>query len=895
MNIRILYITLLLVMLPFMCVKSQEKRVVTGSVSIDTADPGLEVEVMKDIVIYTFIEKKDVDEAIEILKTKPKEKIKFYFDIAKPDPRIMTIGEFKLTMPASGGYLLVWCPEYTKCPHALYEHRTVSSGMNIVLKYDDEKFERTITEKGDTVRQVRNVTITAERIGAKGSVSASAEEGGVMESEMILKIPYRVKPNMRVAVQPMWYDRVDIGNENSDTLFSYGKIVYRDRNEYKTTLTRLMDFDLMRDTIYSMASDSTTRYVKEVDGHKIFSNIQFSPKNDTIFVHVIDTVSGFDPDYSHPYPFGVVVAVGDYNTIIYKETEKDEGERRAPLKFLDFTFKEFLPDKKKFKVKMENRSYEAPGELKLNFQQGRAVIVPNDSSSRAQLDNLRATFAGIKADSSRTLAHVTVYGMASPEGNLSHNKELARKRAQYAMEQIKTFTERSVQMYEPQVAPWSDVVELLIADGLTEEADELNTIIAAHPGDIMAQGRRIAALGCYETIKERYLPMLRTVRYNYKVNIEDQLPPDTVLQRYREGNFDSFKRGEYWTLFNFIEDKNELEGVVKHAHDVTRNTDDSDSVYCKGYWPYAACLLACCYIARDTVDLDVLSPFLDLNVVNDTVSRLRFQRNSSITTNRIVEYINYPEVAANQLIMVLKQPNSPLRRKIPVLEAIMKGQGLEYDTLAAISKCMRGGYKPGNVSNEDEAQRIRNIVSSTSATNYVIINLAMDEPGDTDTKYLDAAEEKSAMLPDNAVSDYLKAVIKFRKNDNLAADSLLAESFVKDPKMIAIAYIDQDLISADGSYKVVTGGLRFWNTIMSGKVEGKEDHPYTWWAKAFAELNKGSYADVELAKEYMYRCFELDKRYLRILSVSIKSDKEIVNNALLTERLREIRSEYDRE
>ena len=138
MNIRILYITLLLVMLPFMCVKSQEKRVVTGSVSIDTADPGLEVEVMKDIVIYTFIEKKDVDEAIEILKTKPKEKIKFYFDIAKPDPRIKTIGKFKLTMPPSGGYLLVWCPEYTKCPYAQYEHRTVSSGMNIVLKYDDE-------------------------------------------------------------------------------------------------------------------------------------------------------------------------------------------------------------------------------------------------------------------------------------------------------------------------------------------------------------------------------------------------------------------------------------------------------------------------------------------------------------------------------------------------------------------------------------------------------------------------------------------------------------------------------------------------------------------------------------------------------------------------------------
>jgi hypothetical protein len=129
-------------------------------------------------------------------------------------------------------------------------------------------------------------------------------------------------------------------------------------------------------------------------------------------------------------------------------------------------------------------------------------------------------------------------------------------------------------------------------------------------------------------------------------------------------------------------------------------------------------------------------------------------------------YTNGPSVAANQLIMTLKQPKRSYKKHIPILQSLIDGKGAEYDTLLIFSKCMEGKYDGPSA----EAQEIRKVVSAVSATNAVVINLAVNDS----PEFLEAAIADSVNLPDNAISDYLKSIICLRKNDKEKAERYLA-------------------------------------------------------------------------------------------------------------------------
>ena len=190
---------------------------------------------------------------------------------------------------------------------------------------------------------------------------------------------------------------------------------------------------------------------------------------------------------------------------------------------------------------------------------------------------------------------------------------------------------------------------------------------------------------------------------------------------------------------------------------------------------------------------------------------------------------------------------------------------------------------------------MRKIVSSTSTTNAVIINLAME-----DETNLALAESSSKELPDNAVSDYLKAVIKLRKKDNLKAQKHLATSFVRDLNMIPIACNDEDLLSSTDTENntFVGGALKLWQdtmrTIVSIKKEAKipaqpdsiatdstaantpyidpalaaleeeeeqaeldEKFPFTWYIRAMDMLGDKEEGNDEEGKEALFKCFKI--------------------------------------
>ena len=936
MKIRYIHIILILFLLfPFAGeLKAQIQRI-SGEVYVDQSEEDVIANGMfqynRYVVVYTFTERSDAESALRKLQSSPNSAINTYLGMVKPNEA----GKFTVDYYSIAPVMLVWCSD-RRYESKVLEGGIIRNGMRINLPAkgaaDKGVEQEDMTKK---VHELQNVTIEEKKIKTGTNIATSEEEDGLITSQVMIEIPYPdhiKRKNLRVVAQPMWYDRVDMIDEMSDTVFSYGRVVFGDSDEYLETQTRLMDYDVMRDTLYSYNEHAKNHRYNRIVRKKtknsadeivevedtLISRISFT--KDSIHIFIIDTVSGIDPDGSHPYPFGAIVAVGDYNTVIYKDSSKrNNGERRSPLKFLDFKFKEFMPDPEDFREDQNEELQQVPGELHLNFEVGKATIIPNDSTSIAQLEDLRKTFSSVSQNGGSILA-VTVHGMASPEGNLAGNKDLARRRAQYAINEIHRFTNSRIDMEEPEVAGWNKVADLLAADGYASEAEAVNEIVNKYPGNIYAQYGQIKNLPYYrELIYDIYLPKLRTVRYSYIFRKYDILSADELLKRFKENKGMVRDRGSFFALFNEITDKKELEPIAKHALEVTRNNYSADSIYNKGYWAYPACLLACCYIARDTADYNLLMPFLDLKPIkvwNDStqsydlqISDPEIKREGLNESGRgkILNYVNFPEFAANQLIMILNTGGlSQYRNIVPSLEAIITGAiekgkaGMEYDTIMAMSKCYRGGYKVGNISKtEAEAAKVRNIAASTSSTNLVVVNLAADEPYDTsdDNKYLAIAADGIKNLPDNAESDYLKSVTMLRLNKREQAEQYLAESFMKDYKMMAYANNDLDLMpnpesAEDSDYKVIYGAMRLWKATMDTISAGNDKHAYTWYKKSLEELNKGKTANIELAKEHMYRCFNLDNRYFTILGVAIRNDDAIRKKKDIVATLKEFRKNY---
>ena len=903
-----------------------------------TLDDGATQIAPQDLKIYTFSTKADAVKGLEALK-----RGRLRDDALKfATPAKMSVEDY--------GYAIKFSIDLLDTPEAtaLFWHE----GYEAVYRskknlYDKIEISLTAVKEEqvslDSIQKLKNVTIEDTYTGSTVTGSSETiEEDGLMTSKSSFVVPYRLKSNMRVVAQPVWYDRVDVANKEMDKVFSFGSVVYSDEEEYKISQSRRMDFDINNDSLHYADVNSKRFIVRDtlraengtilaINERK--SEIKLLTSSDTILVHLIDTVSGFDPDPSHAYPFGAIVQVLDYNTVLYSDVKIDNGERRSPLKFLNLKFNSFVPDANFFFEEMSNTKNEQKGELRLNFLVGRTTIDSRDTTNTAQLNKLYDLLGEIQRDfENRALLYVDVYGMASPEGNLESNKALARGRAQYTADQIKRFTKRPINIKESRVAPWSIVADTLARDGYNAVAEEMRAIIEKHPDNIQMQGSMIAGLSAYPMIKDLYLPKFRTVRYVVVENKIGKKEPARILREYRQ-NPNNLSRAEYWALIQYIkDDKAMLREVATNALKYTQMDEYSEDPFNHyGYWAYPAGLLAHCYVDADTIDFSVLEPYLDLknkSESSDSISMLQFLHFKQ--GGSVIRYFNSPEFAANQLVMTLKQSNRARRELIPMLELLITKKGLAYDTLLSVSKCMRGKYR----GESNEAKEIRKKVASMSVTNAAVLNLALYETGNANEKYLDLAIADSINLPNNAVSDYLKSIMCLRKKDLEKAESYLASSYCKDYKMISISNNDKDLLPEYKSdYHVSAPALKLWRDNMGDYIrsinrkqvtksetiaadstlavmglaadsvrtytevvemseEDFENNVFVRYIGAFDKLiDKNDSNDAE-AKELLYSIFDADREFLSIFNVLIIRTDAIVNSKRLMTKMMNIRNEY---
>ena len=612
---------------------------------------------------------------------------------------------------------------------------------------------------------IRTSTITAVRdqvgvLDPQGDI-----EGNWLKARSTIALPENSgKTNARMIVQPILIDGV-----TKDTL-RYLKPTVMDGQEYRVTQLRRMNYNADNDPLNRWLSPDT-----------LTSAAQIVSWADTIYLE----------NPSKNYQVKGIIQLEDYNLPYFKKEYFLASSRlRRPLRFLEYSMDPYMLDPEQYRERAKREKRNTAGNMSLNFMVGKAQLAADDEEGRRQIDSVKSVLLDIIHGEGSQLKEFHITGTASPDGPYAGNMNLAKKRMEYALNQIvsvlpKNVRDRVYMTTTATVAPWTAVAELLEADSLMVEAKAIRDIVSNNPGTPDRQWGKIRALPYYRSLIVNYLPRLRSVRYQYGYEIFRELTPEEILERYR--NDEDYRSGrkrfalyEYWHLFQLVKEPDELEKLHKRAYD--------ESIEANGRpWILAANSLAASYIARGVADTTLLRNFIDLQTPVVDYHLMKMNGNG-------YDIVNPEAVVANQMIMYVMTNNF---RKAGQLTNILPDND-KNRLVRAYALCLGGYYKGGNT--PDQRRRAREVfetVSESSPLNKVVLCLAMN------TKTYDTlAEEAMSALPsDSALTDYLWAVIYGRKGartqdfmDDMASEDYLVACFRKDPSYIDIAAGDGDIV-----------------------------------------------------------------------------------------------------
>lgn len=653
-----------------------------------------------------------------------------------------------------------------------YYEITISETGALIFKADMKpavlekvNYRLEINVKIEMGNYIRTSTITAVRdqvgvLDPQGDI-----EGNWLKARSTIALPENSgKTNARMIVQPILIDGV-----TKDTL-RYLKPTVMDGQEYRVTQLRRMNYNADNDPLNRWLSPDTLTSAAQI-------------------VNWADTIYLENPGKN--YQVKGIIQLEDYNLPYFKKEYFLASSRlRRPLRFLEYSMEPYMLDPEQYRERAKREKRNTAGNMSLNFMVGKAQLAADDEEGRRQIDSVKSVLLDIIHGEGSQLKEFHITGTASPDGPYAGNMNLAKKRMEYALNQIvsvlpKNVRDRVYMTTTATVAPWTAVAELLEADSLMVEAKAIRDIVSNNPGTPDRQWGKIRALPYYRSLIVNYLPRLRSVRYQYGYEIFRELTPEEILERYR--NDEDYRSGrkkfalyEYWHLFQLVKEPEELEKLYKRAYD--------ESIEANGRpWILAANSLAASYITRGVADTTILRNFIDLQTPVVNYHLMRMNGNG-------YEIVNPEAVVANQMIMYVMTNNF---RKAGQLTNILPDNDRNR-LVRAYALCLGGYYKGGNTSEQRRrAREVFETVSESSPLNKVVLCLAMN------TKTYDSlAEEAMSALPgDSALTDYLWAVIYGRKGartqdfmDDMASEDYLVACFHKDPSYIDIAAGDGDIV-----------------------------------------------------------------------------------------------------
>lgn len=224
-----------------------------------------------------------------------------------------------------------------------------------------------------------------------------------------------------------------------------------------------------------------------------------------------------------------------------------------PLSRLKPEFRSVTP---KFVIREKRRDGE--GKAHLQFVINRFDMNPELGDNRAEMTKMSEALRPVLADTLATLNHLAITGIASADGPVKLNTELARNRAESAKEWlvaewgISSEVERRIAV-DSRPEGWKPVLEAMRVanDPDADAVEEVLTRYADQTED--TQERYIRRLACWNNIKEHYLQGDRVVEYRYSYTIRSFTSDAEMLALY-ESRPDAFNEEELLRVSALVND-----------------------------------------------------------------------------------------------------------------------------------------------------------------------------------------------------------------------------------------------------------------------------------------------------------------------------------------------------
>lgn len=564
------------------------------------------------------------------------------------------------------------------------------------------------------------------------------DTGATIECSSVLTLPMGVgKANARCVFQP-----VVIDCETSDTIEFLRPKVY-DGREYSKTQLQRMAFDMKNDMLYPYIQEEALTS----DELKIRWNGTIKKRN-----------------RKHSYTCMAGVRVADYSHVYYSEDKQISScLARQPFQFMKYEMQLPELDKNKYKEIPRGELRDGTEMISLSFLLGTAELDPNPNNE-AELTRLTNKLQQIDRSGEFQMRRIAITGYASPEGNYQSNLALAKRRANMAKSLVERNFTSDVYIYtnEPEVIGWEIVADSLEKKGLLQEATEVRMVIEKHPDNLTEQSKEICQFACYEEVLKPILPALRIFKCEYVYQTIRALEPAEILENYRHNpdyavnGAKQFNRYDYWHLFEMIKDSVELEALYLRAYQESKENSTRP-------WVYAAHKLALSYLDRDTFNVEILRPFIDINAAGTNVQR------TTIAGRKYV--INQEEVLAAQVAQYYKAEYNDtayyLARMLPDKE--------EYRDLKSFALVRGLMFRPNKTDEQKEqlAQALV-VVENSSSLNRAVLQVA--------TKKNAQALETLKLLDDSDPCKwYMMAILESRQMNLSTAAAYLNQCFELDP------------------------------------------------------------------------------------------------------------------
>ena len=666
-----------------------------------------------EVRIFAFNMKRDFKKALELVE-KPGAFIVDFDSEATADEQ----GYYTISVSPKG-YLLVVTGNMS------HGHAEVHGRMVIDFMIETTKF----LDQVDVVAKARVALVDSMDV---------IDTGSTIECSSVLTLPSIIgKSNARCVFQPIVIDC-----ETQDTVEFLTPKVY-DGAEYSKVQLQRMAFDRKNDKLHA--------YIQE----EVLTNSELKIRWKGSIKKI---------NRKHNYTCMGAIRVADYQRVFYSEDKQISScMARRPFQFMEYEASLPQLDKEKYKEIPRGELRDGTEMISLSFLLGTAELDP-DPKNEAELERLNGVFRSIDQSAEYQMRRIAITGYASPEGNYQSNLYLAKARANMAKNLVARNFTNDVYIYtnEPEVIGWNVVADSLDAKGLVQEAGEIRAVVEANADNLTEQSKAIAQLAYYEEMIKPILPSLRIFKCEYVYQTVRALEPEEIMQNYRHnpeyrvGGTKKFNRYDYWHLFEMVKDSTELHNLYLRAYNESKESSTRP-------WIYAAHKLALSYHEKDTFDIELLRPFVDINAKGLNVER------RTLAGHKYV--INQEEVLAAQVANYYRAELNDtayyLARMLPDKE--------EYKDLKSFALVRGLLFRPNKTDEQKEQlEAALAVVMNSSTLNRAILEVAMK-------KDADARETLKLMDNEDPRKWYMTAILESRVMNLGEAAAYLNQCFMLAP------------------------------------------------------------------------------------------------------------------